>query len=172
MRKFAINGFSGCLVAALVLVGVTLLTLMFLRGGVWLGEKALPIFQWLARITLGVVVIILLPMATYHKTQRAAANGLVQASSLFGITLWVWALVLTYSLWGGGAVLVGIFLLGVGVVPMAMVATAIAKMWPTFWQLMALAALAYGTRRIGKKLLLKLRMREEKIYETEAEIVD
>ena len=148
------------------------LALMFLRGGVWLGEKALPFFLWLARITFGVVILILLPLAAYHKTQRAAATGLIQASSLFGLTLWVWALVLTYSLWGGGAVLVGVCLFGVGVVPMAMVATAVAKMWPTFGQLILLAVLAYGTRLLGKKLLLKLRMQEEKIYEAEAEIVN
>jgi len=171
MRKFVINGFSGCLVAALVLVGIIMVALMFLHGGVWLGEKALPFFQWLARITFGVVVIILLPLAAHHKTQRFAASGLIQASSLFGLTLWVWGLLLTYNLWGGGAVLVGVCLLGVGVVPMAMVATAIAKMWPTFGQLILLSVLAFGTRRIGKKILLKLQMQEHKIYEAEAEIV-
>ena len=167
MRKFVISGFSGCLVAALVLVGVVMLSLMFLRGGVWLGEKALPFFQWLAKITLGVVVIILLPLVAFHRTQRFAATGLIQASALFGITLWVWGLLLTYELWGGGAVLVGVCLLGVGVVPMAVVATAVAKMWPTFWQLIFLAGLAFGTRRIGKKIRLKLQMQEHKIYEAE-----
>ena len=153
-----------------VLIGIALIALMFLRGGVWLGGKALPIFQWLARITLGVVVIILLPMTAFHRTQRMAAKGLIQSASLFVITLWVWGLLLTYNLWGGVAVLVGVCLLGVGVVPMAVVATAIAKMWPTFGQLILLAVLTYGTRRIGKKLLLKLQMQEEKIYE--AEIID
>ena len=167
MRKFVINGFSGCLFAALVLVGIVMLALMFLRGGVWLGEIALPFFQWLARITFCVVVVILLPMAAFHRTQRAAASGLIQASSLFGITLWVWGLLLTYDLWGGAAVLLGVCLLGIGVVPMAMVATAIAKMWPIFGQLILLAVLAYGTRRLGKKLLIKLQMQEQKIYEAE-----
>ena len=114
MRKFVINGFSGCLFAALVLVGIVMLALMFLRGGVWLGEIALPFFQWLARITFCVVVVILLPMAAFHRTQRAAASGLIQASSLFGITLWVWGLLLTYDLWGGAAVLLGVCLLGIG----------------------------------------------------------
>lgn len=167
MRKIMLNGFSGCLIVALFLVGIVMLALMFLHGGVWLGEKALPFFQWLAKITLGVVVLILLPLAAYHKTERFAANGLIQASSVFGLTLWVWALLLTYNLWGGGAVLVGVCLLGVGVVPMAMVATGIAKMWPTFGQLILLAVLTYGTRRIGKKLRLKLQMQEHKIYEAE-----
>ena len=45
---------------------------------------------------------------------------------------------------------------------MAMLATAIAKMWSTFGQLILLAVLAYGTRRFGK-----LQMQEHKIYEAE-----
>ena len=170
MRKIMLNGFSGCLMAALCLVGIVMLALMFLHGGVWLGEKALPFFLWLAKITFGVVLLVLLPLATYHKTQRFAASGLIQAASVFGLTLWVWALLLTYNLWGGGAVLVGVCLLGVGVVPMAMVATGLAKMWPTFGQLILLAVLTYGSRRISKTLLIKLQMRKDKIYN--AEIID
>lgn len=167
MRKIVISGFSGCLLAILVLVGIIMLTLMFLQGGVWLGEKALPIFKWLAQITCGVVVIILLPMAAFHRTQRFAANGLTYAAALFGMTLWVWGLLLTYDLWGGAAVLLGVCLLGVGVVPMAMLATLFAQMWPTFGQLLLLAALTYGTRLFGKKLALKLQREEQKIYELE-----
>ena len=153
-----------------VLIGIALIALMFLRGGVWLGEKSLPIFQWLACITFGVVVVIFLPMTAFHQTERMAAKGLIQSASLFGLTLWVWGLVLTYNLWGGGAVLVGIFLLGVGVVPMAMIATAMAKTWATCGQLLLLAGLTYGTRHFGKRLLLKLQLEEHKIYE--AEIID
>jgi hypothetical protein len=153
--------------AILVLVGIIMLTLMFLQGGVWLGEKALPIFKWLARIACGVVVIILLPMAAFHRTQRFAASGLIYAAALIGMTLWVWGLLLTYNLWGGAAVLLGVCLLGVGVVPMAMLATLFAQMWPTFGQLLLLAALTYGARLFGKKLALKLQREEQKIYELE-----
>ena len=140
---------------------------MFLRGGVWLGDKALPYFDWASRITLGVVLIILLPMAAFHQTRRQAAKGLMYASSVFGITLWVWGLVLTYNLWGGGMVLLGIFLFGVGVVPMGMLATLFASMWSTFGQLLLLAVLTYGTRRFSKALLLKIQREEEKVYELE-----
>jgi hypothetical protein len=167
MRKIVLSPLSGCLLGALVLAGIILTALMFLRGGVWLGEKALPYFLWLARITLGVVVIILLPMAAFRQPQWFAARGLISASSIFGITLWVWGLVLTYNLWGGGAVLLGLVLLGVGVVPMAMLATLFASLWPTFGQLLLLAALAYGTQRFGRILFLKLQQKEQKIYEAE-----
>jgi len=167
MRKFIINPISGCLLGALVFVGIILITLIFLRGGVWLGEKVLPFFMWLARITFGVVIAILLPMAAFHKTRRIAASGLIHAGSIFGITLWAFGLVLTYNLWGGIAVLVGIFLLGVGVVPMAMLATLFAKMWNPFGQLIILAVFTFITRSFGKKLAFKLHMEEQKIHDME-----
>lgn len=167
MRKFAITGFSGCLVVVLVLAGIVMLALMFLQGGVWLGEKAMPILEWAARITCGVVVVALLPMAAFRQTQRHAAVGLMYAASIFGATLWVWSLLLTYNLWGGGAVLLGVCLFGVGVVPMAMVATLFEKLWPTFTQLLLLALLTYRTRHFGKQLALKLQREEAKVYEAE-----
>jgi hypothetical protein len=167
MRRIHINLFSGCLLVALVLVGIVMLALMFLRGGVWLGEQALPYFLWLAGIALGVVVIVLLPMAAFHQTQRLAAKGLLYASAIFGITLWVQGLVLTYNLWGGGAVLVGLFFVGVGVVPMAMLAALLAEMWSALGQLLLLAMLTYGTRHFGKRLAVNLRRVDQKIYEAE-----
>ena len=70
MKKIVFRPASGCLFAALVLTGIILIALMFLRGGVWLGDKALPYFEWASRITLFVVLIILLPMAAFHKSRR------------------------------------------------------------------------------------------------------
>jgi hypothetical protein len=167
MKRIVFSPLTGCLLMALVLTGIILIALMFLRGGVWLGEKALPYFMWLARITFGVVVIIILPMSAFRRTQRFAARGLISASSIFGITLWVWGLVLTYNLWGGGAVLLGLLLLGIGVVPMAMLATLLAALWSTFGQLLLLAVLTYGTQHFGRLLFLRLQREEQKIYELE-----
>ena len=50
---------------------------------------------------------------------------------------------------------------------MAMLATLFASLWPTFGQLLLLAALAYGTQRFGRILFLKLQQKEQKIYEAE-----
>jgi hypothetical protein len=167
MRKIVVSPVSGCLLVALVLAGIVVIALMFLRGGVWLGKQALPYFVLAAQIAFGAMVTVLLPMSAFRQTQRMAAKGLVYASSIFGVTLWVWGLLLTYNLWGGGAVLVGLFLFGVGVVPMAMLATAFAAMWSTLGQLLLLMVLAYGTRHFSKRLVLKLQRADQKIYELE-----
>src|SRR5438046_9731864 len=50
-------------------------------------------------------------------------------SYVFGATLWVWSLLLTYTLWGGFWLFIGLFMAGVGVVPLAMIATFFKGMW-------------------------------------------
>ena len=161
---------SGCLVAVLILTGLVFIALLFLRGGVWLGAKVLPWLVWVATLTLAVVLLVLLPLATSWRTRPFAGKGMIYASSILGMTLWIWGLLLTYNLWGGGAVLIGLFLFGVGVVPMAMLATLFQAMWPTLGQLILLAVLTGGTRHFGTRLLAKVQAAEHKIYELE--IVD
>jgi drug/metabolite transporter superfamily protein YnfA len=92
----------------LILVGLIFVALLFLQGGVWLSEKVLPWLLRVAEVTLAVVVLVLLPLAAAWRTRRFAAKGMLYASGVFGITLWVWGLTLTYNLWGGVAVLIGL----------------------------------------------------------------
>jgi hypothetical protein len=165
--RLLVKGVSGCLVGILILVGLIFVALLFLQGGVWLGQKVLPWLLRTAAVTLAVVVLVLLPLAAAWRTRRFAAKGLFYASGIFGMTLWIWGLILTYDLWGGAAVLVGLVLLGVGVVPMAMLATLFGAMWPTLGRLLLLAALTFGTRHLGTHLLAKLKAAEQKVYELE-----
>ena len=71
------------------------------------------------------------------------------ASLVFGFTLWVWGLLFTYHLWGAIAVFIGLFLMGVGVVPIAMLATLFKGMWSTLGELVLLTVLTFGTRFAG-----------------------
>jgi len=65
---------------------------------------------------------------------------------VFGLFLWVLGLIPTYHLWGGLAVFLGLFLFGVGVVPVAMLATLFKGMWLQFGELVFLTALVFGVR--------------------------
>lgn len=51
------------------------------------------------------------------------------ATIILGVATWLWGLVVTWAMWGGWAVLVGLFFLGVGVVPMGMAAAAFNEEW-------------------------------------------
>jgi len=131
------------------LLGMSLLVALFVHGGAWVGAKAYPWLSVISRIALLGTVCILLPLAVFRGTRRFSGNGLILASYVFGLTLWVWGLLLTYVLWGPFAVFVGLFLVGVGVVPIAMVATSLKGMWSTFGELAFLVVLTFGTRLFG-----------------------
>ena len=102
---------------------------LFIGGSAWHGEKVYP---WLAIISLlavGAALLLLLPLSFIRRTKPFAAIGFLIASYILGLTLWVSGLLITYNLWGAFAVFVGLFLLGVGVIPIAMLATAFNGMW-------------------------------------------
>jgi len=65
---------------------------------------------------------------------------------VFGATLWMEGLLLTLAIWGVGAVFIGLFLAGVGVVPIAMLATLIKGMWGPLIELVLLTIMTFGSR--------------------------
>ena len=58
-------------------------------------------------------------------------------------------LLLTYIIWGAVAVFIGLFIAGVGVVPIAMLATAIKGEWAITGQIVLLLVLTFGSRMLG-----------------------
>jgi hypothetical protein len=59
------------------------------------------------------------------------------ASAAIGLDIWGWSIVTVHALWGTVAVIVGLLLLGVGVAPMALLATAFHGEWVTFGYLVS-----------------------------------
>jgi hypothetical protein len=60
---------------------------------------------------------------------------------------------LTLAIWGATGVIIGLFLAGIGVVPVAMLATLFHGMWEPLIQLVLLFILTFGTR-MGSLYLL------------------
>src|SRR5436305_5327435 len=133
--KEAIKGVGAIALGLAILVGVLVLALLFINGGVWLGDKIYPALFMVSVITFLVCLFILIPMAVFHPTRGIAGLGLFISSYIFGLLLWVSSLLLTYTIWGGLAVFVGLFVFGVGVVPIALLATLIKGLWSAFWTL-------------------------------------
>ena len=77
------------------------------------------------------------------------------ASYVFGATLWVRSLLVTYTLWGGIGLAIGLFMAGVGVVPLALLATLFNGLWSTLGELVLGLILTIGVRVWGLRLLEK-----------------
>ncbi len=130
---------------AFLLVGLAVAG-VFIFGAAWASTKLLPWFSVLTWIGFGVVVFVLLPLAIPKATRGFSSVGLIVASYVFGATLWMEGLLFTLAIWGVGAVFIGLFLAGVGVVPIAMLATLLKGMWGPLVELVLLTIMTFGSR--------------------------
>ena len=124
--KDTLAGLGGLLIMGVFLVVGLAIAGVFIFGAAWASTKLLPVLTW---IVFGLVVFILLPLAIPRATRGFSSVALFVASYVFGATLWMEGLLLTLGIWGLGAVFIGLFLAGVGVVPIAMLATLLKGMW-------------------------------------------
>jgi len=134
------------LIVLLVLLPVAVL---FIKGGLWAAEHFLPALATVGGIALGVDLFVLVPLSIVRRLRPITGGGILISSYIFGATLWLAALVLTYSVWGLVAVFIGVFLFGIGVVPVALLATAMNGMWSPFWGLIVTAVCMLGARIVG-----------------------
>jgi hypothetical protein len=150
-----IKGMGGAAIGIGIFVGFLLIIGLILEGGLWLSEQIYPWLALISVITLGVVLVVLIPLSLFKRTRMLSGNGFTIASHIFGLTLWTWAFLLTYAIWGGVALMIGLFFLGVGVVPIAMLATLFNGLWSPLVQMILLTVLVFGTRLLGRWLLTK-----------------
>jgi hypothetical protein len=143
---------SGTMLGCVILIAIFFLVALFFRGAAWVSTKLLPWFASLSVITLVLVIFVALPLAIPKETREIASVGLHIASHIWGITLWMEGLLYTLSAWGPTAVFIGLFVLGIGVVPMGMLANIIKGKWLHFGELLFLAILTIGSRAIATYL--------------------
>lgn len=154
MKEIA-KSIGGGVIVLFAIVAIVLIPVLLIRGGVWLGALLYPWLLALNGITFAITVFLFLPNAIFSSTPRFAGSGMMIASYVFGLTLWVWSLLLTYDLWGGLGLLIGLFMAGVGVVPLAMLATLVNAMWSELGQLVLLLIITFGVRVWGYGLIAK-----------------
>lgn len=134
------------LLGIVALLAILAIPALFLAGAEWLSERLLPWFILASTLALVFVVFVALPLSVFRRCRGFTAIASLVASYVFGATLWMWALLLTLALWGTWAVVIGLFMMGVGVVPIAMLATLFKGMWSILGQLVVLIVLTFGCR--------------------------
>lgn len=115
-------------------------------------------YTWISNISLLVFLfdlVVVIPVSFFKKARRFSGIIISYSSYVFGLQLWLSGLMLTFQIWGGWAVVIGILLMGVGVVPMAMIATLFHGMWRVFVELLLSVILVFGSRILGNHILEK-----------------
>jgi hypothetical protein len=77
----------------------------------------------------------------------------VVASYVFGFLCWLLGFIVTTETLGTFWTLFGLFFLGFGVVPLALIGTVLKGFWPLFWVVMMTGVLTVGTRMLGAVLI-------------------
>lgn len=150
--KSAITNIGTYALGLVIMLALLALPVLFIVGGVAIGEKILPWLMLLSILTLGFNIVILLPLALIPPTRPWAGLGFFISSYVIGLTGWFMGLLLTWMLWGGLAVVIGLVIMGVGVVPIAMLATLFSGMWAELGLLTLAVVLTFGLRILGMKL--------------------
>lgn len=130
----------GLIFVSSVMIGV------FFFGIAWASKKLLPWFSILSLITLALAVLVVLPLAIPRATRRSSSAALLVISYVFGATVWMKGFLLCLTIWGAWAVFIGVVLLGVGVVPIAILATIFEKEWAHLIELIVFTVLTFGAR--------------------------
>jgi hypothetical protein len=140
---------SGFIIGICIFFGIIFLVIFLIKGGIWLGAKVLPWLFIIMWIFFVLDVLIFLPLGIFKKTKGISAFGFLLSSYIYGLTLWLWSFLLTLSIWGTIAVYVGLFVVGVGVIPIAMLATIIKGEWVITGEIILLLILTFGSRMLG-----------------------
>jgi hypothetical protein len=130
----------------LILLAVVVVIGLLLGAAEWLSLHVLPWFVRGSAFCLLFLVVVLLPLSLIRKCRTITSSAMLFISFVFGATLWMDGLLVTLSIWGDWAVIIGLCFAGVGVVPIAMLATLFHGMWAALGELAFLAVLTFGTR--------------------------
>lgn len=132
-----------------IFIAFVLITGLLFIYGAKFAEAILPFLQELTGWITAIALFILLPLAIFRQTRTISAVGLYLSSFVFGISLWVYGFLTAYFYWGVVGVLIGLVFLGIGVVPVAILAALVNADWSTIGSIVYLIAITYGARALG-----------------------
>lgn len=144
-----LKSIGGLLIGIAILVLSIIVPVLLIKGSVWIGVKVLPWLSIIMWIVFVIDIFVIFPLGLFRKTKGVSGAGLVISSYVYGLTLWFWALLITYFTWGLLAVFIGLVIVGIGVVPIAILASIVKGQWATLGQIILFIVLTFGSRALG-----------------------
>lgn len=143
-----LKSIGATVLAIAIFVGVIVGCILLFSLGVKASILAAPYIYMITGI-LFLVNVVTVIVALMPATRKVAGWVLFISSYIYGLAMWVYGLLVTLSLWGVIAIIIGLFLGGIGVVPIGMLAAIFNGRWDIFFSILIFAILTYGTRMIG-----------------------
>ena len=162
-----VKGAGSIILGLSFLVGMLAIGAALLTGAaafsLWVLKWTFPVFS----IALMISVILLAPLSLIPSTRGFAAIGFTIASIVFSVILWVWGMSYTYLAWGLFGVIVGLVFLGVGVVPIAMLAALMHGDWSSLGLFIFAGLVTISLRVLSNWLAEKVDERARRASETD-----
>lgn len=146
-----LESIGGVLLGIAFFVGSIIALILFFTVGATVGVTMLPFVSWLTGILFAVNIIALL-IAISRKTRGVVGIIIFLSSYVYGLQTWITGLLVALAFWGWAVVIIGLFMGGIGVVPIGMAAAIFNGRWSIFFVLLINVILTYGTRIIGRTL--------------------
>lgn len=112
----------------LVLIGIFTTILLCIAGSAWLSL----ILPWLIGLSIAVFVftlIITLPLSAYKEARHFCFLCMVLASFIFILLIYLSGFLIVYYMLGIFGVIIGVFFVGIGIIPMAIIILIINGAW-------------------------------------------
>ncbi len=142
-----------------VIIGLLILFILpvfLIEGGVYLYENFYEIIGTINLSLFGLVVVLLL-LSIIPDLRKITSSSIFICSYIFGATLWLISLYYTYSLWGILGVIIGFLFLGIGMIPLAMLALLLHALFIDLGILILLVVLVFVFRFLSVWISSKYR---------------
>jgi hypothetical protein len=139
---------TGLLAGILFFVVPILLVVAIIKGIPWISKE---IYPWLAPVVSFCMILdlVLLPFAIIRRARGPISVVFVTSSFVYGLMLWIYSAMVAFFIWGYRGLFLGLFLMGVGVVPIAAVASVLNGEWSVVAEIILGIVLTYGARMGG-----------------------
>ncbi|MBI2033447.1 MAG: zinc ribbon domain-containing protein [Candidatus Levybacteria bacterium] len=139
-----------------IFIAFIVVTALLLVHGYKIAKSIFPILVNVTGWATLISLVVFLPSALFNKTRIISVWGLFLASYTFGVSLWVYGFLITYFYWGVLGIVFGLLFMGIGVVPLGIVASLFHADWSTIGTMVYMFVLTYGSRALALYLERKL----------------
>lgn len=134
---------------ATIFIAFLAIPVIFFLGIAWASRHLLQPLIVVGWVAVAIDLVIFLPLSIFKRLRGFTGTAIFISSFIFGLITWLLSFVLTWLLWGGWAVVMGVLFLGGTVVPFALLATLFKGMWEPFFTVLVLLVLTFGSRVAG-----------------------
>lgn len=164
----AFKAVGGAILGITAFLGIIIVCILVVIIGAQIAFVIAPFVYWLAGL-LFFLNCISLVAAIIPSTRMTVGGFLYGSSYVYGLATWIYGLAVCLTLWGWLAVIIGLLMGGIGVVPIGMLAALFNTEWQIFFALFAMVILTYASRAIGVLLMVSA---EQHSIDEDRQIID